>query len=120
MIGSAIEAAKTVASLAQEYGKMDLYQKTVELMAQVTDLAAENFDLKTELVDLKAKMQLQEEVVFHDNHYWRKSANGEDGPFCTRCWDVEGRLVRGLPGHDDFECPACRILTTAAYRGGIK
>jgi hypothetical protein len=46
------------------------------------------------------------QLSFRKNSYWQ----GDDGPFCSRCWDSERKLVRLLIRRG-FQpvCPACHI-----------
>lgn len=116
MIGNALEGAKAVAKLAQEYGKMDLYQQAVDLMAKVTELAQENYELKMERNELRAKLDLRDSLVPRGNEYFLAKDGREDGPFCMRCYDSQGKLIRkydvanilGKPSGK--RCPECSHL----------
>jgi hypothetical protein len=95
-----IETVKDVAGLIQKYDNIELIRRVVELQEQVYDLVTENRTLKDRLTT-------RDQLVFRKNSYWR----GDDGPFCSQCWDGEGRLVRlhvspGLTA----QCPKCHTL----------
>lgn len=62
---------------------MEVQQQIVTLMEEDRKLRNKNIQLENQLLD-KASLK------FHDNCYWR----GNGGPFCSRCFDVDGLLVR--------------------------
>jgi hypothetical protein len=78
-----IETVKDVAGLIQKYDNIELVRRVVELQQQVYDLVSENRTLKDRLTT-------RDQLVCRKNSYWK----GQDGPFCSRCWDGEDRLVR--------------------------
>jgi hypothetical protein len=57
-------------------------------MVQILD---ENRKLHDEVVQLKRTAEKKEQLDFHDNAYWYKDGKG---PFCSRCFDVDGKVVR--------------------------
>lgn len=94
---SVIDTMKEVAGLIQKMDNLDLMRRVVELQEQVFELVNENRTLKERLAT-------REQVTFSKNAYWK----GTDGPFCSRCLDGEGVLVRlhlqkGYKPH----CPKC-------------
>ena len=112
---SLLDNVKDVAKLAQEVGKMELYQKAVELMAQVTELAEENFQLKQELAALEEKENIAATLAFSRNVYYRLVGGKYDGPFCSCCWDSKSKLIRM---HDLRHCfPRCPICQQEIYGG---
>lgn len=121
MMGTAIDGAKAVAKLAQEYGKMDLYQQAVDLMSQVTEQQQQIMSLTDENARLKEEARIRNQVVFQRNAYWmpvprenQSDVSDMVGPFCSRCFDVNGKLVRMHDTHQTapkvgnvFRCPEC-------------
>jgi hypothetical protein len=115
---SVIDTAKTVMDLAKEVNRMDLHQKTVELMGQVTELSHDNFKLNQELLTLKQKQQVQDELEARNSAYFLPSRK-ISGPFCTKCYDTTGKLVlmkdtkvkdRDSDGNM-YNCPNCKMYT---------
>jgi len=124
---AALDLAKTMTSVAGELGKVDLKlkaaeltQKITELTQQVTELALVNSDLQQQIIEgkqaftkLEDRLKVRDELICNGLDYSRKKSDGTiDGPFCTRCYDVDGILVR-LPGDNSFgqmKCPQCHIL----------
>lgn len=127
---SSLELVRSVQTMAKESGKAELQQKTTELSQkiadltqQVTELALLNSDLHGKLLEskqamtkLESRLKLRDELVHKGNFYKRKWPDGkEDGPFCMRCADVDGMLVRLIvgqwsSGEKHFRCPQCSIL----------
>lgn len=90
----------------------DLRMKITELYGQNIELKEENHKLRMELQEIKEKSKINSELIHKDNHYY----NRKDGPFCTKCWDVDNRLVRlhdkGFwNGQKRFNCPNCKTVT---------
>jgi hypothetical protein len=116
MIGTAIEGAKSLVELARAYDKMDLYQKAVELMAQVTELMQENFDLKTQLVELKQKLEVKQRVHYDaDTH--TLTMDGESNRYCAHCYDDKGKLFHMKRNEEQsmqafyWQCRNCKFNT---------
>jgi hypothetical protein len=87
-----LDNVKEVARLAQEYGKIDLYEKVVTLMAQVTDLAAENFELKQQVAELRAKLEMKGKATYDiKSHTYQVDGKGA---YCATCFDQHGALQR--------------------------
>jgi hypothetical protein len=76
---------------------IDLYRDFILLVDTNQELRTENQQLKTEIADLTKRPDIAAKLrhVFASGSYYLKQDDGkEDGPFCTVCWDVDGRLVR--------------------------
>ena len=90
---------------------IELYRKILDLQGEAMELVEENSGLKKEIESVKEKLQLKESLKFERNAYWTDGAGGKDGPFCSKCWDVEKLLVRMLSTSDPgyVECPKCKV-----------
>lgn len=104
-----IDTLKETVGLIQKVDNIDLYRRMVELQTEVYSVIEENRALKE-------KLATREKLTFRRNCYWI----GDDGPFCSRCWDVDGKLVRlhlktalRLPP----ECPSCNRVAREPERG---
>lgn len=73
-------------------GANDLQLKGVLLDIQdaVYELQDENRELRLKVEELENNNILGSEIEFKSGAYYRN----EDGPFCTKCWDVDNKLVR--------------------------
>jgi hypothetical protein len=109
---AAISAAKDILSISGEFDKAELKLKAVELMNQVVKLAEENSSLHHRLIALNEQLNIKSELTLIGEVYFRKLPDGgKDGPFCTRCYEAEGKLIR-LPAS------ATRIRTCPQCHGG--
>ena len=104
------ESAKEAFKIAQSLDNIELQTKILGLQEQAHELVNENCSLKDELTRSNEAMAISGELTVKENAYFRGSGGGqEDGPFCTRCWDVDSQLVR-LHDHGTAGgtmCPNC-------------
>lgn len=73
----------------------DLNLTLVDLKEQIVDLRKENLELKARLeVDTKAAELRPQLEMRHDGSYWFKDEPQDHpkGPFCSKCFDSDGRL----------------------------
>ena len=91
------ETLKDIVSAASKLDNVEVMRRVMELQTQCQDLESENRALKE-------RLSTHSQLIVQKNAYWR----GNDGPFCTKCWDVESRLVR-LHVRKNFhpKCPSC-------------
>ena len=116
-VGTALKAVVNVAKgvdkselRAELQGAIiDLQERIFELHSDVGALIDENRGLKDEIASLNEAMAISSELTVRENAYFRGSSSGqEEGPFCTRCWDVDSRLVRLHEyGRSGTICPNC-------------
>lgn len=128
-----IDNAREMVSLAAEVGKIDLHQKAVDLMAQLVQLSDENQSLRQQVAALTEKLAIGGTLDFNNDAYWRPAVDAvagieyQDGPFCSRCWDMTAKLVRlhtvpglmpgSVLGHKCPECAnACERTRNTAVR----
>lgn len=79
---------------------------------QLADLAVQAFEmmevigqLRDALDDRAEKQALLAKRARKDGCYWI----GDDGPYCTRCWDVVGIPVYTQPNDSGWaNCPECK------------
>jgi hypothetical protein len=99
-----IENAKDLVALVQKLDNIELIKTVLALQQDAVVLIEENHALKHEVRGLKETLAIREQLVFQHNAYFR----GADGPFCSRCWDAEEKLVRlhRAMGYNP-RCPSC-------------
>ena len=99
-----IDAIKDAISLANKVGNHELHRQLVELLDEVHSLRHEQRQLIDEKRELEEAAALRDSLEFRGNAYWR----GDEGPFCSKCWDADSKLVRchTRRGYRPF-CPAC-------------
>lgn len=94
----------------------DLKLKISQLYGENLKLKDENHELKKEIDRLKNVKSISSSLIHEDNHYFIKNGQDKDGPFCTKCWDSDNKLVRLHKGfynygEQHFECPNCKTHT---------
>jgi len=109
---SILDNAKGIAEAVHQINNLELYQRVLALHSDIIGVVEENNKLREEIVRLKKNQEIkgklraegQREVV-----YYLHEANGtKDGPFCTTCWDVDGKLVRVIDyGDYSYSCSYC-------------
>ncbi len=96
------DTMKETVALLQKVDNLPLYRKVLELQNQINELVEENRRLKD-------RLGTRDQLTFRKNAYWR----ADDGPFCSRCWDSETRLVR-LHTQQGYkpQCPSCGTVAS--------
>ncbi|MCP2604536.1 hypothetical protein NLC29_00065 [Candidatus Aminicenantes bacterium AH-873-B07] len=109
---SIIDEIKSIAKTIQQIDNISLYQKILNLQADIMELLEQNNKLKEENKDLKEKLKIKDSLKFENDVYWTVDKQGKikDGPFCSRCWDVKNLLVHLLfcPNPLYSKCPECQ------------
>jgi len=107
-----------------DVGKILDIIKDPDLKIKINDLYRENIELKEENYNLKKRIDKFEDIadiksrlIHENNHYFVKSGDDKDGPFCTKCWDSDSKLVRlhkgeEFNGQEHYSCPNCNTPTT--------
>lgn len=120
-----LDEVKSVATTIQKADNIELYSKILEIQSQAMDLIEENRELKNEIEDIKKKLETKQSITYNKQMYWVKKENELDGPFCTRCWDKEQKLIR-LHKHDNgwgtvfMQCPECSTgVETEKYKPNV-
>ena len=111
-----IEDAKDAVRLVQQLDNMELYRKILDLQSEAMELI-EKLREKDDTIDkLKNALSLKGKLICEHSAYWLKNDKDEivDGPFCTRCFDIENvqcRFVKGPPEkpYHVVQCPNCKV-----------
>lgn len=109
---SIYSGVKVLLNLAKAAGNVELQEKVVELSSSLLELAGDNASLHAQVKELHDKLSVQAAVSFHDGAYWKgESGPPENGPFCSKCWDDERKLLHMIPRSTDddgvYYCPKC-------------
>lgn len=127
-----IASIKAVAGVAKDAGRIDLYadiiglqQSILEAIGENTTLAMANAELSRQVTELRQRISelegaasAKESLVFRTDAYWRVKEGAEDeGPFCPKCYDGEGRVARMTDRGNGFTCcVVCRHCIGRARR----
>jgi hypothetical protein len=109
---SLLDTAKEVYELAKKGMTIEFQEKVMELREQALELQEENLQLRTRLRELEVKVEVKDSLVFRESMYFRVKDGKEDGPFCSKCYDDDGKVVRLHALHDrdirdTHHCPVC-------------
>lgn len=112
---SIVDTAKDVYDLIKKGATIEVQEKLMSLREEALSLQEENLELRQRLSDIEAHVAAVEELSFDGRVYWRDLDGGQEGPFCQRCFDVDGRSIRLQSGHSTangrtmrwWQCKAC-------------
>lgn len=103
---------KTIGKILQEAGKIEQYQQILETQEKLLEMQKKIIDLENENQKLKEQLDIKDNLIYKEELYWLKNGSYEDGPFCSRCWDVNKKLVRAKGRRNNgFICPECNHYT---------
>ena len=113
---SIISNAKEIADLVKKIGNVDLYRRIVDLEGEIVELSGQNHSLKEQIAALAQKLKLRAQLKFAEGMYWLIDGENKDGPFCQRCYDADGKLVRLHPRTaDGYDSSSNRVIPNAEY-----
>lgn len=115
---SIIRDIKDVASIVQKAGNIDLYKRILDLQAEALEMLEQNSELKNQINELKAKLSTKEKLIFKNSkYYFDETGPSHKGPFCTKCWDTEGKLVNLQDNYSGYyRCPNCNMTVKGDTR----
>jgi len=104
---------KSVGKALQEAGKIEQYQQILETQEKLLEMQKRIFELENENKKLKENRRVRESLILRADVYFLPKSDGtEDGPFCTKCFDVDVNLVRVHSNEDGGGygwCPNCKV-----------
>ncbi len=117
---SVIETAKDIYDLVKKGATIELQERLMKLREEALALQEENLSFRTKLSELEAKLQLRDSLTFDGALYWTQNADKtKEGPFCQKCRDGKGLLVRLQNGRDrtstDWVCIECHTTYGRSY-----
>jgi hypothetical protein len=115
MIGVSIDPyaiAKDAAKFIRDKIKDDpeLREKVMELNEALLDLHSQNLELRRELEEFQIRKQMRFDL--ETETYWQ----GDDGPFCQKCFDKEQSVIR-LRTVDET-CWVCTSCSSDYFKPG--
>lgn len=117
-ISTGIDAVKKLADLAIKTKNIELQEGILNLREQLLFAKEALLNAKEEIADLKeenrtlarsiekSKKASETVMVLKGDVYYDEGSN--DGPFCTRCFDVEEKKVRLSNLGPLLHCPECK------------
>lgn len=106
-----VENVKDEVKLVQQLDNIDLMRKMLDVQNDSMQLATENTQLREEVQRLEKALAISGDVIYESNACWlKKPDDTKQGPYCSRCWDVDKQLVRmpqAGPIRKVLHCPQC-------------
>lgn len=111
-----VDEVKSVAGLVNKLKDPELMQHVINLQNSVLELNNENAKLREKVTDLEniiknleKEKEVGESLNIEFGTYFSTRNSKKDGPFCTRCFDVDRNLVRlNVLTNGYAECPQCK------------
>lgn len=97
---------KSIGKILQEAGKIDQYSQILEVQGKLLEMQKRIIELEEENKNLREQLKFKENLTYKSDVYWIINDDKKDGPFCTRCWDKDNKLMR-LPTPDEREYTRC-------------
>lgn len=102
------DGLKDAAKVLREADKIEQYKEILDALEKMMEMRARISELETEVLELKKLRATDDQLEYQDKAYWLD----EDGPFCSRCWDADKKLVRLRQQNNqksDFDCDNCGV-----------
>ena len=80
----------------------------MEMQSRCIALRDEMSMLKIRLQSLEDVLYLAQNLFEENGFYWLHTGGVRQGPFCPRCYETEGGLIRLDKRKHGLECPCCR------------
>lgn len=108
-----IENAKDAVKLVQQIDNIELYRKILDLEVEAIELT-DQLKQKDEIISqLRKSLELKGEFICKDSAYYIADKSGKitDGPFCTKCFDVNHLKCRLVADSKELQviCPNCKV-----------
>jgi hypothetical protein len=115
-----LDSSMEVVKLAGKIANPELVQAAMKANVEALDISSKNLELQrkttqleAEVSDLQAKLKLTGEVFHHSSLVYRE---GDNDAYCSRCWDVDRRLIHVIKMNSDRVgrgCPQCKTSVLA-------
>src|SRR5256885_467658 len=103
-----VDGIKKVLAVAKRLKDADVQEILLDAQERALSLKEELVTLRAENLGLREQLAAKVAAEFDSGAYWSKTAEGRDGPFCSRCYDVDRRLVRMKQNLGQWHrCPQC-------------
>lgn len=80
-----------------------------DLQEKYIETCDENTLLKTQLQEYEDILYLAKNLEYDGNSYWLKTGTIKQGPFCQRCFDKDGLLIRLNEQGSKWRCLTCGV-----------
>jgi len=110
-----IDWIKNTLSVLKEAGKIKEYEKILSLANENEDIKKKLSETEQKIAILEGEINQKRKLKYRNESYW----DGDDGPFCSRCFDELGKSIRIHPvftGSNFSICPKCNTRVNITGR----
>lgn len=113
---SVFDDLKSAAKVLQEAGKIEQYKQILEAQEKLLEMQKKIADFEEENRSLKERLKTKEKLTYENDAYWSNGKGQKIGPFCSKCWEDEGKLLRMHYQKNSYRytCPKCHTLIDKA------
>jgi ribosomal protein L37AE/L43A len=99
---------KDIVELIKKGATIEAQEKIMELREGALALQEENVKLKERIAGLELELTKKKDVQWDAPFYWAFSGETKDGPFCQKCYDSDGKLIRLQKIEEgNWHCKSC-------------
>lgn len=104
------EELRSVGKVLQEAGKIEQYKQILETLEKLLQMQKKISELEEENKILKDQSKIKRNLTYENDAYWVGKNDNKEGPFCSKCWDADTKLVRmHYYEHSNiYNCPNCK------------
>ena len=104
-----LDNIRSAVSIAKKYRDTELMEHLINLQTSYTELSNRFSSLEKENEALKKRVSTQGSLVVEHGVYFSETTDKKDGPFCTRSWDSDHKLLRlQVLENGIATCPECK------------
>lgn len=124
-IKTATDIARLFKDSSTTFEKAEAKLKLAELISALADAKIQIAEIQQTIIDKDAELrEAKEQLVIKENlkwetpYYWLIKDAKKDGPYCQRCYDKDGKLIRLQDyGDGSWTCKVCdSFYTDSRYR----
>lgn len=100
---------KDIVDLIKKGATVEAQEKIMELREAAVELQDEVHDLREKIKQVEEELRIKGQIRWKSPYNFLDAEDGEEGPYCQRCYDVERKLVRLLELHAKgfWTCHSC-------------
>ena len=99
---------KTVSDLFMQGKTGQARLELAELQRRYVALSDENTTFKMQVQEYEDILYLARNLILDGKYYWLITGSIKQGPFCPKCYDRDGLLMRLTGDADERYCTTCR------------
>jgi len=84
----------TIADLYKKGSNIEAEHKLMEIREAFLELKEENLELRTQLHAFREAQSVEQKLTFDEPFYYLIEGENAEGPYCQRCHDADGKLIR--------------------------